>query len=199
MRAAGGGEAARGEGGLSARVHASLEPSQWVRRWAPLVPRGEVLDLACGTGRNARLFAGLGYPVLALDRDSGAFETLQGIANVRTLRADLEDGSPWPLGGRRFAGIVVTNYLYRPLFPVLSGSLELGGVLIYETFAQGNESFGKPSNPAFLLLPGELLQAFGPELSVVAFEQGRVLEPKPAVVQRLCARRGEPAQALLRP
>ncbi|MDA8107422.1 MAG: methyltransferase domain-containing protein [Betaproteobacteria bacterium] len=180
-------------------MHASLAPSQWVRRWAPLIPPGEVLDLACGGGRHARLLAELGHAVLALDRDAKALASLQGMPNVRTLCADLEDGSPWPLPGRRFAGIVVANYLYRPLFPTFTGSLGPGGVLIYETFAQGNESFGRPSNPAFLLRPGELLHAFGAELAVVAFEQGRTLQPKPAVVQRLCARRGDAAEALLQP
>lgn len=180
-------------------AHETLMPSAWVERWAPLIPAGEVLDLACGTGRHARLLAGRGHPVLALDRDAEALASLEGVPGVRTLCADLEDGSPWPLEGRKFAGVVVANYLYRPLFGHLAESVGRGGVLIYETFAQGNESLGKPSNPAFLLQPGELLQAFGGELTVVAFEQGRVLRPKPAVVQRLCAWRGGLPEALLEP
>ena len=163
--------------------HADLStPSAWVERWAPLVPRGRVLDLACGGGRHARLFASLGHQVVAVDREP------QSIAGVRFVRADLEDGSPWPLPGEQFQGIVVTNYLHRPLFAAIEQSLAPGGVLIYETFMQGNERYGKPSNPAFLLAPGELWRAFG-GLHVVAFEQGRVREPKPAMIQRLCAAR----------
>jgi SAM-dependent methyltransferase len=125
----------------------------------------------------------LGYDVLAVDREP------QSIPGARFLQADLEDGSPWPLPGERFQGIVVTNYLHRPLFPVLADALAPGGVLLYETFMHGNERFGKPSNPAFLLRPGELWQAFA-GLHIVAFEQGRALEPKPAMIQRLCAKRG---------
>ncbi len=112
----------------------------------------------------------------------------QSIPGVRFVQADLEDGSPWPLPGERFQGIVVANYLHRPLLPVLERSLAPGGILIYETFMLGNERYGKPSNPAFLLQPGELWQAFG-GLHVIAFEQGRALEPKPAMIQRLCATR----------
>ena len=103
------------------------------------------------------------------------------------MRADLEDGSPWPLGDERFQGIVVVNYLHRPLFAAIAQALAPGGLLIYETFMAGNERFGKPSNPAFLLRPGELWQAFG-GLQVIAFEQGKAREPKPAMRQRLCAR-----------
>lgn len=152
-------------------------------RWAPLVERGPVLDVACGGGRHAAYFAERGFEVVAVDREP------QVIPGVRFVRADLEDG-PWPLPGRRFAAIVVANYLHRPLFPILKQSLEEGGVLIYETFMQGNERYGKPSNPRFLLLPGELLQAFA-ALTVVSFEQGVVERPKAALVQRLCAVRGE--------
>jgi SAM-dependent methyltransferase len=139
-----------------------------------------VLDLACGGGRHARLFVSLGHEVVAVDREP------QSIPGARFLRADLEDGSPWPLPGERFQGIVVANYLHRPLFGLLERSLVPGGILIYETFMLGNERYGKPSNPAFLLQPGELWQAFG-GLHVIAFEQGRVREPKPAMIQRLCA------------
>jgi SAM-dependent methyltransferase len=139
-----------------------------------------VLDLACGTGRHARLFLQRGLEVVAVDRDP------QDIPGARFIRADLEDGSPWPLPGERFEGIVVTNYLYRPLFPVLADSLAEGGVLIYETFMAGNERFGRPSNPAFLLRPGELLEAFR-GLAVKGFEEGPVTQPKPAMIQRLCA------------
>jgi len=162
--------------------------SPWVRRFAPLVPAGEVLDLACGGGRNARLFAGLGHPVLALDRDPAALVASSG-PGIQVMQYDLElEGAAWPFEEGRFAGIVVTNYLHRPLMPHLMKSLAPDGVLIYETFALGNESFGKPSNPAFLLKPGELLEhAANAGLRVVAFEDGFVASPKPAMVQRLCA------------
>jgi SAM-dependent methyltransferase len=143
-----------------------------------------VLDLACGGGRHSRVFAGMGLEVVAVDREEHVFSE-----KIRFVKADLEDGNPWPFAGQRFAAIVVTNYLYRPLFPHLANALEDGGVLIYETFMLGNEKFGRPSNPQFLLRPGELLQAFA-ALAVAGFEQGRVERPKPAMIQRLCALRG---------
>ena len=137
-----------------------------------------MLDVASGSGRHSRIFTGL--EVIAVDRD------VQSIPGVRFVQADLEDGSPWPFAGQRFGGIVVTNYLHRPLLPLLAQSLAEQGVLIYETFMLGNEEFGKPSNPNFLLRPGELLQAFA-DLAVVAFEQGQT---ENAVVQRVCVIRG---------
>jgi SAM-dependent methyltransferase len=162
-------------------MHPGLEsPSEWVARWAALVTRGPVLDLASGSGRHARFFAARGLKVIAVDRDAQILP--QG---VQFIQADLEDGSPWPFAGQRFGGIVVTNYLYRPLLPKLADSLDEGAVLIYETFMVGNEKYGKPSNPDFLLRPGELLHAFG-SLTVVAFEQGTVERPKKAVIQRAC-------------
>jgi len=162
--------------------------SPWVARFAPLAPAGEVLDLACGGGRHARLFAARGHAVLALDRDPAALGTAAG-AGITTMAHDLEaPGSAWPFAPGRFAAIVVTNYLHRPLFDHLLKSLAPNGVLIYETFAEGNGQFGKPSNPAFLLAPGELLHvAARGGLQVFAFEDGRVDRPKPALVQRLCA------------
>jgi SAM-dependent methyltransferase len=170
-------------------AHTDLaEASPWVRRFAPLVAAGEVLDLACGGGRHARLFAALGHPVVALDRSAEALAAAAG-PGIATLQADLEaQGAAWPFPAGRFAGIVVTNYLHRPLMPDLLRSLAPGGVLIYETFALGNEAFGKPSNPAFLLAPGELLALAGQGgLRVIAYEDGLVGAPKPALVQRLCA------------
>lgn len=164
--------------------HGPETPSEWITRWAPLVASGPVLDVACGAGRHALFFAGRGLEVIAVDREA------QRLAGVRFVRADLEDGSPWPFAGTRFAAIVVTNYLHRPLLPVLERSLQEGGVLLYETFMLGNERYGRPSNPAFLLRPGELLEAFR-GLNPIAFEQGHVERPRPAVIQRLCARRGE--------
>jgi SAM-dependent methyltransferase len=164
-----------------------LQPSGWVRRWAELVTRGPVLDVAAGGGRHAILFAERGLEVVAVDREA------QSIPGVRFVQADLEGGGAWPFAGQRFAAIVVTNYLHRPLLPTLEGALAEGGVLIYETFMVGNEEFGRPSNPAFLLRPGELLQAFR-GLTPIAFEQGYVERPKPAMIQRLCARRGHIGQ-----
>lgn len=162
------------------------KPSGWVLRWAGRIASGsEVLDLACGGGRHSRHLAGLGYRVLAVDRNESALAGLRGTEGVETLVADLESGA-WPLGGRRFGGIVVTNYLHRPLFPHILSALSPSGVLIYETFAAGNERFGKPSNPAFLLRPGELLEATR-GLRVIAYEDLEVSEPRPAMVQRICA------------
>jgi SAM-dependent methyltransferase len=163
-------------------AHDIVAPSEWVVRWAPLMTRGKVLDLACGGGRHARHLAGLGYEVTAIDREP------QSLESIRFVRADLENGSPWPLPGEQFQGIVVANYLHRPLFPLIERTLAPGGVLIYETFMRGNERFGKPSNPAYLLEPGELWRVFA-GLHIIAFEQGLSLEPKPAMRQRLCARR----------
>ena len=162
--------------------------SSWVQRWAPLAPKGTVLDLACGGGRHARHFASLGHPVLALDRDPGALIEAAG-QGIATLQFDLEqEGAVWPFQDARFAAIVVTNYLHRPLFPALAASLAPDGILIYETFSQGNEKLGKPSNPHFLLAEGELLShAFTHGLRVIAFEDGYTGVPKPAMVQRLCA------------
>lgn len=167
-------------------------PSDWVVRWAGLIERGPVLDVASGSGRHARLFARRGLEVVAVDREQQAFG-----GKVKFVKADLEDGSPWPFAGQRFAGVVVANYLHRPLMKVLEESLDEGGVLIYETFMAGNERYGRPSRPDFLLRPGELLEAFA-ALTVAAFEQGTVERPKKAVVQRICALRGEAGRVRIR-
>lgn len=162
-------------------------PSAWVVRWSHLiVHKGTVLDVACGAGRHARYFAQRGHPVKAVDRDAGALAALAGWSGVEPVRADIEEGT-WPYTGETFAAIVVTNYLYRPLLPILVDAVAPGGILIYETFAQGNERFGRPSNPAFLLRPGELLQAVRGKLRVIAYEDLQVDGPKPAMVQRICA------------
>ncbi len=165
-------------------------PSNWLVRFAPLITAGgEVLDYACGSGRHARWLASRGYRVEAADRDAPALELLDGVHNIRPQRVDLEQG-PWPYGGRGFDAVVMTNYLFRPRFAMMLELIVPGGVLIAETFMVGNERFGKPSNPDFLLQPGELLQRVGDGFSVVAFEQGEVDSPKAAVVQRICAVRG---------
>ena len=158
-----------------------------VRRFASQIPKtGTVLDLACGGGRHTFLLAELGYSVLAVDQDISQVEK-DANSLISTTALNLE-GDVWPLVDRKFSGIVVTNYLYRPYLDRLPEMLEKNGVLIYETFAQGNEQFGKPSNPNFLLKPGELLelsQRYG--LKVLAYEDIYLDEPKPAMVQRLCA------------
>ncbi|WP_371846054.1 MULTISPECIES: class I SAM-dependent methyltransferase [Massilia] len=166
----------------------NLPVSPWVARFAPLAKAGEALDLACGSGRHARLLAARGMHVLALDRNAELLAALAG-PNVATLQHDLEaEDAVWPFEPGRFALIVVTNYLYRPLFPQLAASLLPDGILIYETFAQGNQVYGKPSNPDFLLAPEELLGlARGGGLQVLAYEDGHVDRPHPAQVQRLCA------------
>lgn len=148
---------------------------------------GMVLDLACGSGRHARLLAAQGHPVLAVDRDAEALSALADCPGVETLVADLE-GADWPLTGRQFAGVVVTNYLWRPRLPEVCALLASGGVLIYETFMVGNEAYGKPSNPDFLLRSQELRAlAAAAGLREIAFEEGYVATPKPALRQAICA------------
>jgi SAM-dependent methyltransferase len=167
-----------------------LEPSPWVQRWQHLIARGgHVLDVACGSGRHLRWLASQGFVLTGVDRDAAALDPLRALGRVVT--ADIESG-PWPFAGEAFDAVVVTNYLWRPLLPTVVASVAEGGVLIYETFARGNEAFGKPSNPAFLLEPGELLQACA-ALHVVAYEDGLLDEPSRRI-QRVAARR-EPAAA----
>jgi SAM-dependent methyltransferase len=169
------------------QAHSLDRPSEWVARWAhSIMPHGAVLDLACGGGRHSRFLASLGFRVCAVDRDPQALVALGGIAGVTVRLADLENGS-WPLQGVKFDGVVVTNYLHRPLFPRILDALAPAGVLIYETFAAGNERFGKPSNPDFLLRPSELLDVARGRLRVVAYEDLEVTAPKPASIQRICA------------
>ena len=171
--------------------HFGLVPSPWMTRFAPLIPAGaRVLDVACGYGRHARYFASRGAHVIAIDRDVTALGTISGVSGIETRLADLE-GETWPFGDERFDAILVSHYLHRPLFTRLHSALAADGALLYETFAQGNEEFGKPSNPDFLLRPGELLAyaaAAPPPLTVVAFEQGLAdIAGRQGVVQRLAA------------
>lgn len=170
--------------------HTSTTPSPWIARFARLVPAGaRVLDLAAGHGRHARFFAARGARVLAVDRDADALRALADCAGCTTQVADLEAGV-WPLAGRTFDAIVVVNYLHRALFSHLRAALAPDGVVLYETFAAGNEAFGRPARPEFLLRCDELLgfAAMPAALTVVAFEQGRVHDgERIAVVERLAA------------
>lgn len=163
-------------------------PSPWITRWAPLVaPGAAVLDIAAGGGRHTSLFRSRGHPVTAVDRDTSR---LTDVTDVEIITADLEDGSPWPLPGRRFGAVVVTNYLHRPLWLALCGALEPGGILLYETFMVGQERFGKPRNPDHLLRDGELLDVARDQgLSVIAYEALMLSDPSPSMVQHIAARR----------
>jgi len=175
----------------------SAPPSSWVTRHAGLMPQpGIVLDLACGKGRHTRFLLAEGFKVVAVDRDLSGMEDLRGNTRVTLQQADLENGI-WPFANQQFAGIVVTNYLYRPHFPLLCKALLPGGILIFETFAAGHERYGRPRNPAFLLQTGELQEAFATELEIQALEEAEDLLPQPAVRQRIVARK--PCQAGISP
>lgn len=167
--------------------HANLDvPSAWIQHWASQLPSGAtVLDVACGGGRHARFFAARGHPVAAVDRDPAAIAALSAVPGVTALCADIE-GGPWPYAGRQFSAVVVTNYLCRSLFPALIAAVAPGGLLIYETFADGNAAYGRPANPDFLLRRGELLE-WAQGMQILGFEDLTVEQPKPAVVQRICA------------
>ncbi len=168
--------------------HLPDKPLKWVTRFAPLISSGgTVLDLACGNGRHTFFLAELDFSMTAVDRNTTAISKAEQADRLELIEADLEDGRPWPLAGRQFDGIVVTNYLHRPLFPTILASLREDGVLIYETFSLGNEEFSRPSNPDFLLKPGELLKVCSEHLRIVAYEEGLENDPAPAVKQRLCA------------
>ena len=172
------------------RGHSPLRPSPWVERFIPLLPHGRpVLDLACGGGRHSLLLLESGFQVTSLDRDASQISSIFPLFPnmLEILETDLEDGTAYPLGDRLFGGVIVTNYLHRPILPDIIANLEPGGALIYETFALGNERYGKPSNPDFLLRPGELLEAVQGQLLVKAYEDLIVEDPKPAAVQRICA------------
>jgi SAM-dependent methyltransferase len=177
-------------------MYADRDPSPWIARFAPLVkPGAAILDIACGGGRHARWFLARGHPVTAVDLDVSGLEDLQGRPELELIQADLERAS-WPLPGRRFGAVIVTNYLWRPLFPRILDSVDEDGVLLYDTFARGNEAYGKPTNPDFLLEPGELIEAVRGRLQIVAYEHGHLERPHPAIRQRLCAVRADPPVAL---
>ncbi|MBQ0917165.1 class I SAM-dependent methyltransferase [Hydrogenophaga aromaticivorans] len=174
-------------------MHGTESPSAWVQRWSHLVPaNGSVLDVACGHGRHLRWFAQRGHPVTGVDRSPEAIDAVSGLG--RAVLADIENG-PWPFAGETFDTVLITNYLWRPLLPQIVASVAPGGVLIYETFAAGNETVGKPSRPDFLLQPGELLQVAA-GLHVVAFEDGFTDRPE-RFVQRIAAVRKPPDTSAL--
>ncbi len=172
--------------------HGPQAPSPWILQWADDVPAGApVLDLACGGGRHGRYFLAHGHPVTFLDRDVSALADLSagdGTA-AEILEADLETGCPFPLRERRFGAVVVVNYLWRPIMGDIARAVAPGGLLLYETFMAGNEAFGRPRNPDHLLQPGELRETFAGSLEILAFEEGRIDKPAPAMKQWLAARR----------
>ena len=170
--------------------HRSRLPSTWITRHAELIaPRGHVLDLACGGGRHTRHLRDRGLHVTAIDIDTSGLADLADDPLVEIVETDLERPGTQPLAGRRFDAVVVTDYLFRPLLVSLVECLKPGGVFLYETFALGNERFGRPRNPDFLLQRGELLALAEGRLRVIAYEHRAVPPPTPKIVQRLCARK----------
>ncbi|HWV80271.1 MAG TPA: class I SAM-dependent methyltransferase [Hyphomicrobiaceae bacterium] len=169
---------------------AVVPPSPWVVHFlSGVAPGVRVLDLACGTGRHTRLALRRGLAVTAIDRDTSRLGELASDPNVEVIAADLEDGSPFPLAGRTFDGVIVTNYLWRPILSDICAVVAPHGLLIYETFARGHEKLGgRPSNPDFLLKPNELAEAaLAAGLVVIALEQVREEIPRPRIIQRIAA------------
>jgi SAM-dependent methyltransferase len=162
-------------------------PSPWVERFlAGVRSGGRILDVACGRGRHLRLALQRAYRVVGVDRDLNEVEDLRGRSGVELVRADLEARQRFPFAGELFDGVIVTNYLWRPILPDIVAAVAPDGLLIYETFAAGNERFGRPSNPDFLLKPGELIEAVRPRLVPVAYEHVTLSGP-PRNVQRIAA------------
>ena len=167
-------------------MHGPQEPSPWILRFLPLARAGgTALDVAAGAGRHSRLLLARGMQVTALDIDPDRQPDAPGLTKIR---ADLESGHPWPLPHQRFDLVLVTNYLHRPILPDIIGAVAPGGLLLYETFALGNERFGRPSNPDFLLRPGELAAVVAGRLESLAFEEVELEPPRPAVIQHIAAR-----------
>lgn len=173
------------------KLHCNItKTSAWVERFADKIPAGgSVLDLACGGGRHGRLLLASGHPVAFLDKNTAAIADLDKHPSAEIIETDLEDGTGWPLADRHFDGVVVTNYLWRPILPLIIAAVAPGGILLYETFAEGNEAFGRPRNPDFLLRPGELVEAVRGHLEVLAYGQIQQTEPSPRIVQHIAARR----------
>lgn len=172
-------------------MHSPQEPSSWILRFLPLAPAGgSALDVAAGAGRHSRLLLAHGLRVTAVDIDPDRQPDAPGL---RKLRADLERGDPWPLGRERFDLVLVTNYLHRPILPDIVAAVAPGGILLYETFALGNERFGRPSNPDFLLRPGELAATVAGRLEIIAVEELELGPPRPAVIQHIAAQAPPPA------
>jgi len=170
-------------------THGQSEPSPWVLRFSGHIPAGgEVIDIACGAGRHGRLCLENGHPVTFVDIDTERLDDLGGRSDVAIIETDLETEGFWPFAGHAYDGVIVTNYLWRPILPKIIDLVAPGGLLIYETFAAGNEAFGKPSNPDYLLQPDELREAVDGTLEVLAFEQVETKTPKPAVIQHIAAR-----------
>lgn len=183
----------RGKPFLCARADRLNTPSDWVTRFSTWVPAGsQVLDLACGGGRHTKLFLERGLRVLAVDQDVSGIAEIFDHPGLEAMEIDLENGRQLPFARRKFGGVVVTNYLHRPLLESIVATVAVGGILIYETFAEGNEPFEGPSRPDFLLKPGELLEVVRGQLRVVAYEDLIVDDPRPAAMQRIAAVR-EPA------
>jgi SAM-dependent methyltransferase len=173
------------------------KPSAWIQRFAPLIPKsqaGGVLDIACSNGRHTKPFLEAGHHVVAVDRDTSGIKDLASNLNLEIMEADLETAGGWPFAGHKFAGVVGTNYLYRPILNDIVAAVGSGGALIYETFAAGNERFGRPKNPDFLLRDDELIDIVKGRLTIVAYEHGEIRVPRPAVVQRIAAVRSQQNQ-----
>ena len=173
---------------MSTQHTGNTPPSPWVVNYVDQINEGsDVLDLACGSGRHTRLFLERGCRVMAIDLNIEGVSGLMGDPGLAVLEVDLENG-PWPLGNADFDAVVVTNYLWRPLFPRIRDAVRPGGLVIYETFADGNERFGKPSNPDYLLKEGELNDWFS-DWEILGYEHAEVTDPRPAMVQHICARK----------
>lgn len=168
-------------------THLLGPPSPWVTAYLSGAPAGgRVLDVACGRGRHVRHALALGYRVTGIDRSLAGLADLAGDERLTLVEADLEDGTPWPFADTTFDAVIVTKYLWRPLFPVLAASVAADGLLIYETYARGNGRYGAPSNPDFLLEPGELIERVRPQLMPVAYQHVTLDDP-PCIVARIVA------------
>ncbi len=166
----------------------TAQPESWVLKFSSQIPPGPILDLACGKGRHGRYFLARGHSVTFLDRDISGVVDLLSHPKTQLMEYDLENNSPWPFLKNQFSGIIIINYLYRPLLPNLLTALKPGGLLIYKTFAAGNEQFGRPRSPEFLLQENELLDTFSQHFEIIDFTQGKESNPN-RVTQAICARR----------